>query len=53
MDKLYEDYLFPSAKRFYEILKDKGFNHTLKEVKEFIEKQNVAQLHKPIIKNKI
>ena len=52
MDKLYVEYNFPSAQRFYEILKEKGIKHTLKEVKEFIKNQNVAQVHKPIIKNK-
>ena len=52
MDILYEDFNFPSAKRFYDILKEKGHKYTLKEVKYFIEKQNVAQVHKPVIKNK-
>lgn len=52
MEVFYQEYNYPAAKRFYEILKEKGHKYTLKEVKEFIEKQNVAQVHKVVTKNR-
>lgn len=52
MEKLYKDNFFPSEKRFYDILKENGYKLTHKEVKEFIEKQAVSQVHKPILKIK-
>jgi len=52
MDVLYEQYNYPSAKRFYDILKEKGHKYTLAEVKAFIEKQNVAQVHKVVQKDR-
>jgi hypothetical protein len=52
MEVLYEDYNFPAAKRFHEILKEKGHKYTLAEVRAFIEKQNVAQVHKVVQKDR-
>ena len=52
--KLYKDNNFTSAVKFYKILKSNNIKATHKQVKEWIEKQSVAQVHKPIlnIKNK-
>lgn len=52
MEDIYREYNYPSLKRFTEILKDRGLKKSQKEIKEFIEKQNVGQLHKPVQKVK-
>ena len=49
MDALYKKYNFPSAGKFCQILKENGVKATHKQVKEFIEKQSVAQVHKPVV----
>ena len=46
MEDLYAEYNFPSAQRFYAILRENGEPRTHKEVREFIEKQAVAQVLK-------
>ena len=48
MEDLYAEYNFPSAQRFYAILRENGEPRTHKEVREFIEKQAVAQVLKKI-----
>ena len=48
MEELYIKFAFPSASRFYEILKENGVKATHAQVKEFISKQAVSQIHKPI-----
>ena len=52
MDKIYKKYNYPSAYKFYKILKDEGLTYTMKQVNEFIKNQNVAQLHKVSNKNR-
>ena len=54
-DKLKEIYYDPnvgliSANKLYHKLKDQGI--TLKQIQEFIKKQNTPQLYKPITKEK-
>ena len=54
-DKIKEAYYNPdigliSANKLYHKLKDQGI--TLKQIQEFIKKQNTTQLYKPIIKEK-
>ena len=48
MEDLYKKYNYPSKNRFYSILKENGIKKTHKEVHEFIEKQNIHQVHKRI-----
>jgi hypothetical protein len=49
MDELYKKFNFPSAKRFYDILKENNIKATHNEVNAFISQQSVNQIHKPII----
>ena len=46
MEELYAKFNFPSADKFKKILERNGINATLKEVKEFIKKQSINQIHK-------
>lgn len=46
LQKLYEDYGFPSYARLYNIAKSNNIKVTQKEAKEFVDSQQVAQLHK-------
>ena len=48
MEALYKKYAFPSASRFYEILKENGLKVSHSAVKEFVNNQAVAQIHKPV-----
>jgi hypothetical protein len=48
MEELYEKFNFPSALKFKKILERNNVNVTLKEVNDFIEKQNIHQIHKPV-----
>jgi hypothetical protein len=52
MEQLYKQYFYPSAKKFYEILREHDIPATHAEVKEFIEGYNVSQVHKPVRKEK-
>jgi hypothetical protein len=52
MDELFKQYNYPPANRFYQILKGNGIKATHLQVKEFIEKQVVSQVHKKIEKRK-
>ena len=47
MEELYKINNFPSATRFYEILKQNNIQASHKQVKEFIAKQNIQQVLKP------
>lgn len=47
MEELYYKYNFPSLEKFKQILKINKVNVSNKDVVNFIEKQNVKQLHKP------
>ena len=46
MEALYEKYNYPSYGKFIIIAKEHGINATQKEIKLFIDKQTVQQLHK-------
>ena len=53
---LHETYYNPttgliSANKLYQKLKDQGI--TLKQIKDFLEKQETSQLFKPVVKNKV
>ena len=48
IEELYVKYNYPSVAKFVQILKANGKSFTNKEVKDFISKQSVAQVHKPI-----
>ena len=50
MDALFKQYNYPSANKFYQILKENNIKATHNQVKEFIEKQAVSQVHKKIEK---
>lgn len=50
MEDVYEEYNYPAAGKLYAILKDKGMIYTLNEVKDFIKKQEVAQVQKKYMK---
>lgn len=52
MEALYKDYNYPAVGKFYSILKGEGLKYTLKEVKDFVEAQNVAQVHKAVNKQR-
>jgi hypothetical protein len=52
MEDLYKQNNFPALNRFSQLLKENGIKKTQKEIKDFIEKQNVNQLHKPVQKVK-
>jgi hypothetical protein len=52
MDNLFKEFNFPSLNKFYQILKDKGLKYTRKQVKEFIDNQNVNQVHKNFVERK-
>jgi len=52
MEDVYKEYNYPAAGKLYAILKDKGMKYTLNEVKDFIKKQGVAQVHKKVHKNR-
>lgn len=49
---IYKEYGFPALTRFMNIVKQNKLNFTRQQVKEFLAKQKVAQLHKPTAKNK-
>ena len=49
MDALYKKYNYPSAVRFYQILKENGItNQSHSQVKAFVDKQAISQVHKPV-----
>jgi len=48
MEELYIKFNYPSIHKFKQILKANGVNVKTKEVEEFISKQSVTQLHKPV-----
>lgn len=48
MEALYIKYNYPSAAKFYQILKENGINQSHSQVKAFIEKQAISQVHKPV-----
>lgn len=52
---LYKTNNYPSVRIFYNILKENNLKATLKQVKEWVQRQNVAQVHKPVstIKRKL
>ena len=52
MDELYEKFNFPSASKFKKILERNNIQVTLKEVNDFVKKQNIHQIHKPVNSNK-
>ena len=52
MEEIYKKNNYPSIKRFTELLKEANEKHTKKQIKEFLSKQTVTQLHKPIQKIK-
>ena len=52
MDKLYKIYNYPSGARFYQILKENDIKASHTQVKEFIAKQNVHQVLKPVFHHK-
>ena len=52
MEELYKINNFPSATRFYEILKQNNIQASHKQVKEFIAKQNIQQVLKPTFHQK-
>lgn len=45
LEKLYEQYGFPSASTLYQIAIDNGLNATRGEVKKFVDSQEVHQIH--------
>jgi hypothetical protein len=48
MEELYKNNNYPALKRFTELLKENNLKKTQKEIKEFLSKQIVTQLHKPV-----
>jgi hypothetical protein len=48
MEDLYVKYNYPSIDKFKKILKANGIIYTSKEVTEFIKKQSIQQVHKPV-----
>lgn len=48
MELLYKNHNYPPANRFYQILKENDIKATHTEVKEFISKQAVNQVHKKV-----
>ena len=46
MEALYEEYNYPSYAKFIIIVKEHGIKASHKEIKLFIDKQTVQQLHK-------
>ena len=48
MERLYKIYNYPSGVRFYQILKENNIQASHKQVQEFIAKQNVHQVLKPV-----
>ena len=52
MENLYKINNYPSATRFYDILKENNIKASHKEVKAFVDKQNVQQVLKPIFHQK-
>ena len=49
MDALYKKYNYPSAVRFYQILKENGItDQSHSQVKAFVDKQAISQVHKPV-----
>ena len=46
MDALFKQYNYPPANKFYQILKGNNIKATHNQVKEFIEKQAISQVHK-------
>jgi len=52
MEELYKKFNFPSLNKFIEILKKHNVPFNRKDVVEFIENQNINQIHKKTQKNK-
>lgn len=52
MERLYKIYNYPSSTRFYQILKENDIQASHKQVQEFIAKQNVHQVLKPVFHQK-
>ena len=52
MNEIYIHNNYPALKRFTELLKEKDIKKTQKEIKEFLAKQTVSQLHKPVLQIK-
>lgn len=48
MEELYNKYNFPSIDKFKKLLKANGINYTPKELSNFINKQSIQQVHKPV-----
>ena len=48
MENLYKINNYPSATRFYEILKENNIAASHKQVKEFVARQNIQQVKPPI-----
>lgn len=48
MEELYIKFNYPSIQKFKQILKANDINVKAKEVEEFVSKQSVTQLHKPV-----
>lgn len=49
MDALYKKYNYPSAVRFYQILKENGItNQSHSQVRAFVDQQAISQVHKPV-----
>ena len=48
MEELYVKYNYPGIDKFKKILKANNINYTAKEVTDFINKQSIQQVHKPV-----
>ena len=53
MEQLWKESGYLKANKFYKYLKDNGHKKTMKEVKDFLNKQLSIQITKPVKKNKI
>jgi len=48
LEKIYKKFNYPSEKRLYTIIQELGMKASHKDLKEFIAKQSVYQIHKPV-----
>ena len=48
MEALFKKFNYPSASRFYQILKDNGITQSHSQVKAFVDKHAISQVHKPV-----
>ena len=52
LSELYEKFNYPSAAKFYQILKGLNIKVSTKEVQNFVNQQTIKEVHAPVIKNR-